>query len=328
MQESYCPTVISLFAGCGGSSLGYQMAGFKELLAIDFDKDAVDSFRANFDCPIWLKDIKRVTGQEILNFCNLKKGELDVLDGSPPCQGFSTAGKRIVNDSRNSLFKEFVRLIDGIQPKVFVMENVSGMIKGKMKGRFIEIMKSLKGLNYQVKCKLMNAKYYGVPQSRQRLIFIGVRNDLGKEPVFPEHSKKGMITFKKACFDLKGNKDGDRMLSDVVKKLAIEQPRQWSSNKILFKRVKGNLGSSINLMWADWDKVCGTLMRSEIALTGIVHPDRERYLSEAEIKRVGSFPDSFIFKNRRRCVEGVGNAVPPKMMEALALNIKKNILNS
>ena len=319
------PTVISTFAGCGGSSLGYKMAGFKELLAIDFNKDAVGSFKANFDCSIWLKDIRVIKSQDILDFCQVKKGDLDVLDGSPPCQGFSIAGKRVVNDERNMLFKEFVRLIDGLQPKVFVMENVSGMIKGKMKGCFVGIMKSLKALNYIVKCKLINAKYYNVPQSRQRLVFIGVRKDLEIEPSYPV-SNDHVILFKMACGDLRGNNKKDRMLPDVVRKVAKEQPHQWSTNKVLFKRIKGNLAGSLNLKWADWNKVCGTLMHSEIALTGIVHPDRERYLSEAEYKRIGSFPDNFVFKDRKSCVEGIGNAVPPKMMEALALNIRNNIL--
>jgi len=110
------PTVISTFAGGGGSSLGYHMAGYKELLAIDFEHNACDTLRLNFDFPIWQRDIREVTAEEILSFCHLQSGELDVLDGSPPCQGFSTAGKRNLHDSRNNLFKDFVRLIEGLQP--------------------------------------------------------------------------------------------------------------------------------------------------------------------------------------------------------------------
>src|SRR3990167_6277348 len=98
-------TVISTFAGCGGSSLGYKLAGFKELLAIDFDKNAVETFKLNFpDVPVWQEDITKVASFDMLSFTGLKKGELDVLDGSPPCQGFSMAGKRKVSDPRNKLF--------------------------------------------------------------------------------------------------------------------------------------------------------------------------------------------------------------------------------
>jgi site-specific DNA-cytosine methylase len=173
------PTVISTFCGTGGSSLGYKYAGYKELLAIDWENHAVQCFKANFpEVPCQQKDITKVTSQEIFDFCKITKGELDVFDGSPPCQGFSTAGKRQVSDERNDLFKHYWRLVKEIQPKVFVMENVSGMIKGKMKGKFKEIMSTLKSDNYEVKCKLMNAMYYNVPQSRQRLIFIGVRKDI------------------------------------------------------------------------------------------------------------------------------------------------------
>jgi DNA (cytosine-5)-methyltransferase 1 len=110
---------------------------------------------------------------------------LDVLDGSPPCQGFSTAGKRIMDDPRNQLFREYVRLLRGLRPKVFVMENVSGMVKGKMKLVFVDILKELKASGYQVSARLLNAMYFHVPQSRQRMIFIGVRDDLGIKPSHP-----------------------------------------------------------------------------------------------------------------------------------------------
>ena len=100
------PKVISVFAGGGGSSLGYYYAGYKELLAIDFDKSSVATLKANFDFPVWLADIKNIPSYEILKFCKLQVGGLDVLDGSPPCQGFSMSGKRDIKDSRNDLFLE------------------------------------------------------------------------------------------------------------------------------------------------------------------------------------------------------------------------------
>ena len=173
------PTVISLFAGCGGSSLGYSMAGFRELLAVEWDGHAVATFKANFpDVPVYHGDIAKLSVEEILRTTGLQPGELDVLDGSPPCQGFSTAGRRKMDDGRNQLFREYIRLLRGLQPKVLVMENVSGMVKGKMKLIFVEILRELKDSGYHVSARLMNAMYYGVPQSRQRMIFVGVRQDL------------------------------------------------------------------------------------------------------------------------------------------------------
>ncbi len=178
--------VISTFAGCGGSSLGYKWAGGKVLAAVEWDDNAVATYKLNHHgASVLHRDIATVTAEELLELTGLKQCELDIFDGSPPCQGFSTAGKRQIDDPRNSLFKEYVRLLRGLQPKVFVMENVSGMVKGHMKHVFAIAMRELKASGYQVKCQLMNAMYFGVPQSRERVIFIGVRNDLGIEPSHP-----------------------------------------------------------------------------------------------------------------------------------------------
>ena len=144
-REPNAPTVISTFAGAGGSSLGYSMAGFRELLAVEWDDNAVETFKLNFPgVPVYHGDIAKLSVDECLSMAGIEPGQLDILDGSPPCQGFSTAGKRIMDDPRNQLFREFVRLLRGLRPKVFVMENVSGMVKGKMKLVFVEILKELK----------------------------------------------------------------------------------------------------------------------------------------------------------------------------------------
>jgi DNA (cytosine-5)-methyltransferase 1 len=157
------------------------MAGYRELLAVEWDDHAVETFKLNFpDVPVWHGDINKLSIEECLKITGLQPGQLDLLDGSPPCQGFSTAGTRKMDDGRNQLFREYVRLLCGLKPKVFVMENVSGMVKGKMKLIFAEIMRDLKASGYYVSARLMNAMYFGVPQSRQRMIFIGVREDLWK----------------------------------------------------------------------------------------------------------------------------------------------------
>ncbi len=180
-REENAPTVISTFAGGGGSSLGYSMAGYRELLAVEWNDNAVDTFKLNFpDAPIYHGDIAKLSVEECLRLARVQPGELDLLDGSPPCQGVSIIGKRMLNDPRNQLFREFARLLRGLKPKVFVMENVPGLVKGKMKLLFAEIMRELKASGYQVKCKKLNAMYFNVPQSRKRLIFVGVREDLGK----------------------------------------------------------------------------------------------------------------------------------------------------
>jgi len=313
-------TVISLFAGCGGSSLGYKWAGYNELLAVDFEKNAVETFKLNFpDIPVWEKDIKQVIGKEILKFCKIKKGQLDVLDGSPPCQGFSTAGKFNVNDIRNDLFKEYVRLINDLQPKVFVMENVSGMIKGKMKGKFIEIITTLKSLNYQVKCKRLNSMWYNVPQSRERLIFIGVRNDLNLQPVFPKPNKN-FIKFKDAVKECNG--EMPPKLSKMFKDIIPQMKQGQSCDDI--KKGKGHQTFRIFE-----NKVCPTITKiiGGIGFGALIHPTENRVLSISEIKRVCSFPDNFKFIGKYQEQKArMGNAVMPKFMQAIAETIKNEIL--
>ena len=187
LRDKDAPTVISTFAGGGGSSLGYSMAGYRELLAVEWNKNAVETFKLNFpDIPVYHGDIAKLSAIECIRLAGLSEsGKLDLLDGSPPCQGYSLAGKRKFGDSRNQLFMEFARLLRGLKPKTFVMENVSGLVKGKMKLIFVEILKELKSCGYLVSARLLNAMYFNVPQSRERLIFIGIREDLGIEPSHP-----------------------------------------------------------------------------------------------------------------------------------------------
>ena len=191
-------TVASTFSGCGGSSLGYRMAGFRVVWASEFIAAARASYKANASPLTSLdpRDIRKVTPEDILHATRLKRGALDLLDGSPPCASFSTAGKREAGWGKvkdysdkaqrtDDLFFEFIRLLRGLQPKTFVAENVSGLVKGTAKGYFLEILAALKASGYRVSCKVLDAQWLGVPQSRQRTIFVGVRDDLGLNPVHP-----------------------------------------------------------------------------------------------------------------------------------------------
>jgi DNA (cytosine-5)-methyltransferase 1 len=190
--------VASLFSGAGGSSLGYRMAGFKVVWANEFVEAARDCYRANFpETTLDPRDIRTITPEEVLEALGMKPGELDVLDGSPPCAAFSTAGKREkswnkvkaysdTHQRTDDLFFEYARLLKGVQPKVFVAENVSGLVKGTAKGYFLEILKELKGCGYVVQARVLDAQWLGVPQMRQRLFFVGVREDLDRKPAFPK----------------------------------------------------------------------------------------------------------------------------------------------
>lgn len=309
------PTVISTFCGCGGSSLGYKLAGYKELLAIDFNENSIETFKQNFpEVPIWFKDLTKINGKDILDFCNISKGDLDILDGSPPCQGFSIAGKRNVNDSRNDLFKDFVRLIKELEPKIFVMENVTGMIKGTMKGKFKEIIIILKNLNYNVQCKLLNSQYFNVPQARERLFFIGIRKDLNKNPVFPKPNNN-LLTVQEVWKDL--------IISKIEKEEAlIKSKRQYQ----LFLETKEGEAHKKHFSFAKISrhKPSRTLTKT----IGLYHYNEPRLLVESELKRICSFPDDFQFIGSLKSKYArMGNAVMPNQMKAIAETIKREILN-
>lgn len=193
-------TVASTFAGGGGSSTGYRMAGYRVLWANEFVPAAQDSYRANMDGRTILdgRDIKVVQGAEILKACGgLRVGELDVFDGSPPCQAFSSAGRREkgwgterrydhgAEQLNEELFFDYIRLRDELQPRAFIAENVAGLVKGAAKGFFLEILAKL-SKGYRVKAAVLDAQWLGVPQQRSRVIFVGVREDLERDPVFPK----------------------------------------------------------------------------------------------------------------------------------------------
>ena len=321
-REPDAPTVISLFAGGGGSSLGYSMAGFKELLAVEWDDSAVRTFRANFPgVPVYHGDIATLSVEQALDMAGIRPGELDVLDGSPPCQGFSTAGKRILDDPRNQLFREFVRLLRGFRPKVFVMENVSGMVKGKMKLLFAEIMRELRASGYRVKARLLNAMWFGVPQSRERVIFIGVREDLGVEPSHPRPEWQPV-----ACADAVVGADtsGAPELTDRYGKLWPLVP--WDGNAA---DVLGNGKGFNNCRKPHPRKPAPTLPKEQTGrgFATVVHWAEPRALSIGEAKRLQSFPDEFVLTGTYREQWAIiGNSVPPLMMEAIARHIREHIL--
>ena len=223
---------ISTFSGCGGSSLGYRMAGYRVLYANEFIDAARDTYNANKRDYTYLdgRDIRTVTSESILEIIKLKKGELDLLDGSPPCASFSTAGKREkawgkvkkYSDKAqrvDDLFFEFARLLEGLQPKTFIAENVSGLIKGTAKGYFLEILSTLKKSGYNVEAKLLDAQWLGVPQARQRLIFVGTRVDLPISPVFPKphpyrYTLQDALPWIKSVHQIEVYDEGERITTE------------------------------------------------------------------------------------------------------------------
>ena len=318
-------TVVSAFCGAGGSSTGYELAGGRVLAAIEWEQNSVETYRLNHPETIVLhQDIATVSGEEILNLIEMQPGELDILDGSPPCQGFSTMGKRQIEDPRNQLFKEYVRLLKELKPKVFVMENVSGLVKGKMKPVFVEILQSLKDCGYRVKARLMNAQYYGVPQRRKRVIFIGVRNEFNIEPSHPNPQTLPII-LKDALQGLKSPLEVLRPKGNAAKLAECLKPGEDGAN---LRTRFGGKEQDYSLERLSWHKVAPTICKTvRPGQCGLLHPDENRYLSTAELKRIASFPDDYEFVGSlEEHWARIGNSVPPKMMQAIAEHIRDHIL--
>lgn len=176
---------IDLFSGAGGMAEGFGQAGFRPLVATDYDPMAARTFQYNHpQTPFLLGDIKEIDARELLRVAGAAPGEVDVICGGPPCQGFSLAGPRLSDDPRNQLFREFLRIVQTVQPRFFVFENVAGLLSMKGGGVLKAILSGFEDLGYACTWQVVNAADYGVPQNRPRVIIIGERG--GGRPTLPK----------------------------------------------------------------------------------------------------------------------------------------------
>lgn len=311
-------TVADLFSGCGGTCLGWRMTGAKILYACEFVPIAQDSYRANMSSSTFLdtRDVKQVTGEDLLAKIDMQPGQLDVLTASPPCQSFASCGPRDKNwgkgktyehgvtQCNEDLFYEFIRILAVVQPKVFVAENVLGLVKGKAKGYFLTILAKLKASGYRVAVQAIDAQWLGVPQARPRTIFIGVRNDLARDPVFPKP-----FVYQYTVNDV---------LPWIVREKHSGFPNNWQpSNKPASTIVAsgGRLTETAYLSGGAWIE----------ALTdhGIV---RRRFTID-ELKVLCSFPADFILKGTfEQQWERLGNSVLPLFAKAIAEPLCQRVL--
>lgn len=311
------PTVVSLFAGAGGSSLGYSIAGYRELLAVEWDKHAAKCFAANFpDVPLHVGDIAHVH-PEILK---LEPGQLDVLDGSPPCQGFSKLGKRQLQDPRNQLFREYVRLLRTWKPRAFVMENVSGMTYTKMRGVLSEVLAELRSSGYKITARELIASYYGVPQRRHRLILIGIRADINITPTHPDPTTTEIgVTNAIASLPSAG-------LTKTLNKNAILVPhiKPGESGANVLRRA-GLKAHHFGTIRAHPERPISTLTKDPRNV--MLHPSENRALGTAELARLQSFPDQYEWGDStyNQIQARLGNSVPPLFMAAIARHLKETL---
>lgn len=334
------PKMVSLFSGCGGLDLGFETAGFDIVWANDFDSDAQAVYRLN---------IGDIDGRDIMSVGEEDIPDCDILTAGFPCQPFSNAGNRKgVHDSRGMLYKECLRIIEKKKPKVIVFENVKGLLSTKyIDGRklvdvIVEDLSNLDGIGYNVDYKLINASDYGVPQNRQRVLFIGIRKDLNVDFVFPKKmDKEGLAVGNILDIPDDVPNQVDWPLSPQAMEMIEYIPEGGSWKDVpyerlapRFRKIRDNMkkyhSPNFYRRFAR-NEICGTMTASaQPENCGIVHPVENRRFTIREVARIQTFPDDFIFiddnmKNITAMYKVIGNAVPVKMANVIATAIKEQI---
>lgn len=338
--------VLDLFCGCGGLSCGFERAGYNIVLGIDNDRQALNTFELNHKgaksicgdiTAIHRDDIDRVTGNK----------KIDVIIGGPPCQGMSLSGPRKFDDPRNKLYLSYIRLVEEIKPEAFVIENVPGLVSlfgGQIKD---SILRRLTALGYNVTYQILSADDYGVPQSRKRVVFVGLRDNVFEYP--------NKFSYKVSCemalsdlpplIDELGT-DKQSYISEPQNdyQIIMRENSEFVRNHIAathsekvktiismvpdggnYKDLPEPYRSSRNFHVA-WTRFNSQKPAPTID-TGHRHHFHYKYNrvpTVRECARLQSFPDDFIFYgNKTQQFRQVGNAVPPLMAQAIANQLKK-----
>lgn len=318
--------IIDLFSGAGGLSLGFEQAGFENLFSVEFNTQAAETYRKNFPTHNLIEgDIKEISNSRIKELQG--DNEVDVIIGGPPCQGFSMAGnigRKFIDDDRNKLFKEFVRFVNVIQPRMFVMENVA-RLNTHNKGETIkEIISEFEHLGYKVKRDVLQAADYGVPQKRQRIFVVGFKEGTFNFPDMEEEYK----TVKEAIGDLPVLQSGQD--SEVPNHFAMNHTDQMLK-KMAFVKDGGNrddIPETLRPKSGDTRKYIRYASdKPSVTVTGdmrkIFHYSQNRALTPRELARLQTFPDNFIFEGNSISIQQqIGNAVPPMLGKVIAEQVK------
>ena len=324
---------IDLFSGAGGMSLGFDQAGFNNIFSVDIEPSFCETYKTNFPKHNLIqKDISKLSNEEIKSL--IGNQIIDVIIGGPPCQGFSMAGnigRKFIDDSRNQLFREFARIVEIVQPSYFVMENVARLYthnKGETKKEIIELFKKM---NYNVDCKVVNTADFGIPQVRNRVLFIG--NRISNNIVFPTKTVDKPISIKEAIDKLPKLKSGEK--SKIPNHISMKHSEQMLE-KMKYVSDGGNRNEIPELIRPKSGDVRKYIRYKStepaVCVTGdmrkIFHYSQNRALTVRELATLQTFPLDFIFKGSTISQQQqVGNPVPPILAKEIALTIKKMMKN-
>lgn len=338
MKTKNKPRFIDLFSGAGGFLRGFIEAEFEPVFSVEKWEPAIETHKLNYpNVPLINRDIKEITNDELKAY-----KDIDVIIGGPPCQGFSTIGKRIVKDPRNELVFEFIRFVEVIQPKIFLMENVKGLLSsdnGELRGI---IKNEFEKIGYHnIQCEVLCAADYGVPQLRYRVFFMGIRNDINIDIKFPNptiESKNDYITVGKVIMDLVGKENKIDNHVPMNHKPIVKERMNYipEGSGIPKEGMPEHLAYGVRADFKEskvknFSHVYKRLHREYPASTMVpghnafpLHPTENRSLTVREAARIQTFPDDVVFCGSRQnqCIQ-VGNAVPVKLAYELAKNIKK-----
>ncbi|WP_075680667.1 DNA cytosine methyltransferase [Roseburia sp. 831b] len=326
---------IDLFCGAGGLSAGFDKAGMENVFAVEFNPDFAKTYERNFPShKLLVDDIKNISNEDIKKLVGNK--DIDVIIGGPPCQGFSIAGnigRTFVDDDRNRLFKEFVRFVNTIKPKVFLMENVAAMAT-HLKGKTIkEIVGAFENCGYCIKWDVLNTVNYEIAQERRRIVIVGVRKDLNSEFEYPQKSDK-ILTIKDVIGDLPRLSSGES--SEIPNHVAMKHTKQMLEKMSYVKDGgdRNDIPEDIRPKSGDVRKyIRYDSKKPSVCVTGdmrkIFHYNQNRALTCRELARIQTFDDSFIFEGSSiQIQQQIGNAVPPRLAYLLAEQVKETLKNA
>jgi len=337
---------VDAFCGAGGLGLGLKRAGFDILLSFDIDNQCIETISKNkkyFGHKAKQADIADMLNGALLKKCGIKRGELDLLAGGPPCQGFSIQRIGEDKDIRNQLVLKYEKLIEELYPKCFLMENVSGIAGKRGKTILHQLISSAEKMGYVVSLKMLNAQNYGVPQRRKRCFIVGVRRELGVKFEYPQTSKivqtvrdtignlpvpledgtdHPKISFHRRDKLSKKNLERIKAITegqgrDALPKKLLAKCHHVSSSVIGHRNVYGRMA---------WDDVAPTITARFDSFTRgqFGHPYQPRTISLREGALLQTFPKDFIFTgNKVDVARQIGNAVPPVLAKKVGQSIIK-----